>query len=227
MITMSMWWFLTTLAITAFFYPPAYAYDNEPLQDTCVAVNDNQTSVFVNGKTCKNPNLATANDFYFSGLNVSGDVYPKFGIAVTVVGVKEMPGLNTLGISTSRADIEPQSLFPFHTHPRGTELVTVLKGTLLVGIFVSDPANIFKRRLLSKILYPGDVFVFPRGLIHFLYNVGNKKASLFGTYNSQNPGLITIPSSIISSTPRVMDTILAEGFQLNKTQIAELRRKFS
>ncbi|WMV10674.1 hypothetical protein MTR67_004059, partial [Solanum verrucosum] len=170
----------------------------------CVAVNDSQASVFVNGKICKDPKLATPNDFYFSSLNFSRDVYPKYGIAVTIVGVKEMPGLNTLGISTSRADIEPQSLFPFHMHPRATE-----------------------SRLFSKILNPGDVFVFPIGLIHFLYNVGHKKAVVFGSYNSQNPGLITIPSSIFASEPPIMDDILAKSFQLNKTEIAQLRNKFS
>ncbi|MCD7464430.1 hypothetical protein HAX54_052727 [Datura stramonium] len=224
---MSIWWFITTLAITSFFSSPAYAFDNNPLQDICVAVNDSEASVFVNGKICKDPKLATANDFYFSGLNVSRDVYPKFGIAVTIVGVNEMPGLNTLGISTSRADIEPQSLFPFHTHPRATELVIVMEGTLYVGFFVSDATNFFKSRLFSKILNPGDVFVFPKGLIHFLYNVGRKKATLFGSYNSQNPGLITIPSSIIASNPPIMDDILSKGFQLNKTEIVELRKKFS
>ncbi|XP_049345938.1 putative germin-like protein 2-1 [Solanum verrucosum] len=223
-----MWLFITSLVITSFICnSPAYAYDNNPLQDICVAVNNSHASVFVNGKICKDPKLATPNDFYFSSLNFSRDVYPKYGIAVTIVGVKEMPGLNTLGISTSRADIEPQSLFPFHMHPRATELITVLEGTLYVGFLVPDPVNFFKSRLFSKILNPGDVFVFPIGLIHFLYNVGHKKAVVFGSYNSQNPGLITIPSSIFASEPPIMDDILAKSFQLNKTEIAQLRNKFS
>uniref|UniRef100_M1DF14 Germin-like protein n=1 Tax=Solanum tuberosum TaxID=4113 RepID=M1DF14_SOLTU len=99
--------------------------------------------------------------------------------------------------------------------------------TLYVGFLVPDPANFFKSRLFSKILNPGDVFVFPIGLIHFLYNVGHKKAVVFGTYNSQNPGLIAIPSSIFASEPPIMDDILAKGFQLNKTEIAQLGKKYS
>ncbi|MCD7464429.1 hypothetical protein HAX54_052726 [Datura stramonium] len=187
---MSIWWFITTLAITSFFSSPAYAYDNNPLQDICVAVND----------------------YKASGLNVSRDVHPKFGIAVTIVGVNDIPGFNTLGISTSRADIELQSLSPFHTHPRATELVIVMEGTLYVGFLVSDATNFFKSRLFSKILNYGDVFVFSKGLIHFLYNMGRKKATLFGSYNSQNSVLITIPSSIIASNPPIMDDILSKGF---------------
>ncbi|KAL3380621.1 hypothetical protein AABB24_000997 [Solanum stoloniferum] len=225
---MSMWWFITTLAITAFFSNyPVYAYDNNPLQDICVAVNDSQAAVFVNGKICKDPKFATANDFFASGLNVSGIAAPGAGGAAKFVDVNNMPGLNTLGISIGRVDLEPQRLVPFHTHPRATELITVLEGVIYVGFLVPDPANFFKSRLFSKILYPGDVFVFPIGLIHFQYNVGNKKAINLAAFNSQNPGFVIIPNSIFASNPPIMDDVLAQGFQLSKTQIAELRRKFS
>ncbi|MCD7464431.1 hypothetical protein HAX54_052728 [Datura stramonium] len=224
---MSMWWFITTLAITAFFYSPAYAYDNNPLQDICVAVNYSKASVFLNGKICKDPKLATADDFYFSGLNVSENAASQFGFATKFVNVNNMPGLNTLGISIVRGDLEPQSLFPLHMHPRASALMTILEGTIYVGLFVADTANFFKSRLFSKILNPGDVFVFPQGLIHFLYNVGRKKATCLLSFNSQNPGFITIPNSIFASEPSVPDDILAKGFQLNKRQIAELRKKFS
>ncbi|XP_049345939.1 putative germin-like protein 2-1 [Solanum verrucosum] len=225
---MMMWWFITTLAITAFFYnSPVYAYDNNPLQDICVAVRDSHSSVFVNGKICKDPKLATPNDFYFSGLNVSGNAAPKSGVAVKLVDVNSMPGLNTLGISVSRLDFEPLSLFPLHAHPRASALITILEGSIYVGLFVPDPANFFKSRLFSKILNPGDVFVFPKGLIHFLYNIGNKKATSLIYYNSQNPGVISIPNSIFASKPPVPDDVLAKGFQLNKIQIAQLRKKFS
>ncbi|KAL3380629.1 hypothetical protein AABB24_001003, partial [Solanum stoloniferum] len=225
--TMSMLWFITTLAITAFICSSAYAYDNNPLQDICVTVNDSHASVFVNGKMCKDPKLATANDFYFSGLNVSGNEVPGFGIAVKTVDVNNMPGLNTLGISLVRGDLEPQRIVPLHTHPRATEMITILEGTVYAGFLVPDPANFFKSRLFSKILNPGDVFVFPIGLIHFLYNVGHKKATCLFYFNSQNPGLILIPNSIFASNPPVPDDVLAKGFQLNMTEIAQLRKKFS
>lgn len=41
---MRMCWFKTTLTIIAFFLSPAYAYDLNPLQDLCVAVNDSKAS---------------------------------------------------------------------------------------------------------------------------------------------------------------------------------------
>ncbi|KAG5627616.1 hypothetical protein H5410_012834, partial [Solanum commersonii] len=179
------------LTITDFFSSsPVYAYDNNPLQDICVAVNDSQAAVFVNGKICKDPKFATANDFFASGLNVSGIVVPAIGGAAKFVDVDNMPGLNTLGISTGRVDLEPQRIVPFHIHPRATELITVLEGI-------------------------------------FYYNVGKKKAVYLAAFNSQKPELIIIPNSIFASNPPIMDDVLAQGFQLSKTQIAELRRKFS
>ncbi|KAK4738133.1 hypothetical protein R3W88_001830 [Solanum pinnatisectum] len=225
---MSLWWFITTLAITAFISnSPVYAYDNNPLQDICVAVNDSHASVFVNGKICKDPKLATADDFFFSGLNVSGNPATLFGFAATRVDVTTMPGLNTLGISIVRADLEPQGLVPFHTHLLATALITVLEGTVYAGFLVPDPANFFKSRLFSKILNPGDAFLIPQGLIRFVYNVEHKKATFLASFNSQNPEAIMIPSSILASEPPIMDDILAKGFQLNKSEIAELRKKFS
>ncbi|MCD9639865.1 hypothetical protein HAX54_024777 [Datura stramonium] len=224
---MRMCWFITTLAVIAFFLSPAYAYDLNPLQDICVAVNDSKASVLVNGKFCKDPKLAKADDFFASGLNVSGSAVPQFGFSVNVVDVNNMPGLNTLGISIVRADLEPQGLVPLHTHPRATELITILEGTLYAGFLVPDTVNIFKSRLFSKIMNPGDVFVIPQGLIHFQYNVGHKNATLLASFNSQNPGVITIPNSIFISDPPILDDVLAKGFQLDRKVIEELRKKFS
>ncbi|KAM3249234.1 hypothetical protein P3L10_011003 [Capsicum annuum] len=191
--TMSMDLLITTLAILAFFESQlAYAYDLHPLQDICVAVKDPNTSVFMNGKFCKDPNLAKVDDFFASGLNISGNAVPKFGIFAKLLDVNTIPGLNTLGIS-----IAP------------SELITILEGTIYAGFLVPD-TNFFKSRLF------GDVFVIPQGLIHFQYNVGDKKAAILATF-SQNPGLVVVPSSIFAS---------AKGFQLDKKVIEELRKKF-
>ncbi|XP_009766872.1 germin-like protein subfamily 1 member 17 [Nicotiana tabacum] len=224
---MSMSWLITTLAITAFFSSQlAYAYDPNPLQDICVGVTDTTASVFLNGKFCKDPKLAKADDFFFSGLNVSGNPMSNSGFAANVVDVNTMPGLNTLGISIVRADFEPGALVPLHTHPRATELITILEGTIYAG-FLAPDANVFKSRLFSKILNPGDVFVIPQGLIHFQYNVGHKSATLLASFNSQNPGVVTIPNSIFASDPPILDDVLVKGFQLDKEVIKQLRKKFS
>jgi oxalate decarboxylase/phosphoglucose isomerase-like protein (cupin superfamily) len=71
-----------------------------------------------------------------------------------------------------------------HTHPEASELLFVVEGTLSAG-FISADAN----KAYVKALGKGDLFVFPQGLLHFQYNIGNSTAVAFAAYSSPNPGL--------------------------------------
>lgn len=71
---------------------------------------------------------------------------------------------NTLGIALAHIDFAPYDLNSPCTHPCGTEILVVIKGTLRVG-FVTPNAD--GNRLFTKVLNKGDVFVFSIGLIHF------------------------------------------------------------
>jgi quercetin dioxygenase-like cupin family protein len=71
-------------------------------------------------------------------------------------------------------------LNPLHTHPHATEILFVLEGSLYVSFVTSNPEN----HLITKVLNPGDVFVFPVGLIHFQFNVGKTKAVAFAGLSS-------------------------------------------
>jgi len=55
--------------------------------------------------------------------------------------VMQLPGLNTLGISLARIDYAPLGQNSPHTHPRATEILTVLEGTLYVGFVTSNTDN--------------------------------------------------------------------------------------
>ncbi|KAK6288993.1 hypothetical protein POUND7_000534 [Theobroma cacao] len=201
----------------------AYASDPSPLQDYCVAINDAKDGVFVNGKFCKDPKLAKAEDFFFSGLNIPRNTSNPVGSTVTPVNVAQIPGLNTLGISLVRIDYAPNDgLNPPHTHPRATEILVVLEGTLYVGFVTSNPDN----RLITKILYPGDVFVFPIGLIHFQFNVGKTNAVAFAALSSQNPGVITIANAVFGVNPPINPDVLVKAFQLDKNVVKNLQSKF-
>lgn len=215
--------FLATFVFLAFAASFAFASDPSPLQDFCVAINDTKDGVFVNGKFCKDPKLATENDFFFPGLNIARSTSNPVGSVVTPANVAQIPGLNTLGISLVRIDYAPYGgLNPPHTHPRATEILTVLEGTLYVGFVTSNPDN----RLITKVLNPGDVFVFPVGLIHFQFNVGKTKASAIGALSSQNPGVITIANAVFGSTPPIRSDVLAKAFQVDKKIVDYLQKQF-
>ena len=180
-------------------------------------------AVFVNGHVCKDPKLAKANDFFFKGLDKPGNTMNKVGSNVTQVTVAQIPGLNTLGISLVRIDFAPNGQNPPHTHPRATEILTVIEGTLFVGFVTSNQNN---NRLISKVLHKGDVFVFPIGLIHFQVNIGHSNAVAIAGLSSQNPGVITIANAVFGSKPPISDDILAKAFQVDKKVIDHLQAQF-
>ncbi|KAG6653166.1 germin-like protein subfamily 1 member 17 [Carya illinoinensis] len=214
---------LVTVALLAFACSLASAYDPSPLQDFCVAINNPASAVFVNGKFCKDPKLVTANDFFRSGLNIPGNTSNKVGSNVTAVTVEQLPGLNTLGISLARIDFAPYGLNPPHTHPRSTEFLVVIEGTLHVGFVTSNSAN--GNHLFTKVLNKGDVFVFPIGLVHFQLNVGNTKAVAFAGLSSQNPGVITIANAVFKSNPPINADVLTKAFQVDKNVVNYIQKQ--
>ncbi|KAI6687173.1 hypothetical protein NL676_024001 [Syzygium grande] len=201
----------------------AFAYDPSPLQDICVATNDMNSGVFVNGMFCKDPKQATADDFVFMGFRNPGNTSNPLGSKVTPASVNEFAGLNTLGISMARLDFAPGGLNPPHTHPRGTEVLVVVEGTLLVGFVTSNQLN---NTLFTKVLYKGDVFVFPIGLIHFQLNIGNTYALAFAGLSSQNPGVITIANAVFGAKPPISDDVLTKAFQVDKKVVDYLQAQF-
>ncbi|KAL9431527.1 hypothetical protein AB3S75_026672 [Citrus x aurantiifolia] len=215
--------FLIGFALFALASSLASAYDPSPLQDICVAINDPKDGVFVNGKFCKDPKLAKAEDFFLSGLDKPGNTENRLGFNVTNANVEQIPGLNTLGTSAVRIDYAPYGQNPPHTHPRATEILVVLEGTLYVGFVTSNQLN---NTLIAKVLNKGDVFVFPIGLIHFQVNIGNTSAIAFAGFSSQFPGVITIADTVFGAFPPINPDFLGKAFQLDPKIVKDLQDKF-
>ncbi|KAL8209637.1 hypothetical protein R6Q57_006369 [Mikania cordata] len=121
-----------------------------------------------------------------------------------------------------RIDYAPWGLNPPHTHPRATEILTVIEGTLQVGFVTSNPVN----NLITKVLQKGDVFVFPVGLVHFQRNIGNGYAVAIAGLSSQNPGVITIANAVFGADPPVPGDVLTKAFQVDKSVVDLLESKF-
>lgn len=180
--------------------------------------------MFVNGKICKNPKLVTTEDFHLSaGFHKPGNTSGPSGSAVNPVDVNRFPGLNTLGITIVRADFAPNGFVSPHTHPRATEIIFLLEGSLYVGFVASNPGSNMKKKLFVKVLEPGDIFVFPMGLIHFQLNVGKTDAVGFVTFNSQNPGVVSYGNDLFATDPLISPDLLARSFQLDKKVVQNLQ----
>lgn len=200
------------MLLLCLFYKETFASDPDPVQDFCIP-NTRTSSL----EPCKNPKLVTPNDFVFSGVKSPGN-FSDTGLSAISVNQGKFPGLNTLGMSFVRADLKPGGINPPHFHPRATETVYVLQGKVYSG-FV-DSTN----RVFAKVIEQGDVMVFPRGLVHFQMNVGKSTATVFGCFNSQNPGMHKIPNILFGSG--INDELLEKAFGLSLKQISSMRRRF-
>ncbi|XP_009623991.2 nectarin-1-like [Nicotiana tomentosiformis] len=191
--------------------------DPDLLQDVCVA--DLISSVSVNGFPCKKN--FTAADFSSMAISKAGDTNNTMGSSVTGANVIKVPGLNTLGVSLSRIDYAPGGINPPHTHPRASEMVFVLEGELEVGFITT--ANV----LVSKQITKGEVFVFPRGLVHFQKNNGKVPAAVISAFNSQFPGTQSIAATLFAASPTVPDDVLTKTFQVGTKQVEKIKSRLA
>lgn len=79
------------------------------LQDIC-PTNAKDQGIFINGFLCKNPANITASDFKSSLLNQGGDTDNLYHSSVNIITAAEFSGLNTLGLSASRTDLEEDGM---------------------------------------------------------------------------------------------------------------------
>ncbi|ONK65312.1 uncharacterized protein A4U43_C07F35830 [Asparagus officinalis] len=195
------------------------AADPDMLQDLCVA--DLTSGIKVNGYPCKPADAISASDFSFTGISNPGPTNNTMGSLVTGANVEKIPGLNTMGVSMSRIDYALGGLNPPHTHPRATEMVFVLEGQLDVGFITT--AN----KLIAKTITKGEVFVFPKALVHFQKNSGNGPASVVAAFDSQFPGTQSIAATLFSASPAVPDHVLTKAFQIGTKEVEKIKGRFA
>lgn len=136
-----------------------FAGDSDNLQDICPTGTSPRQTIFINGFPCKNPTNITASDFKSSLLNHKGDTDNFLQSATNIVTASEFPGLNTLGLSVARIDLDIDGLVMPHSHPRASEILFVSKGIVVAGFI--DTNN----QLFQGILPEGNVFVIDQALL--------------------------------------------------------------
>ncbi|XP_026439696.1 germin-like protein 9-3 [Papaver somniferum] len=152
--------------------------------------------------------------FTFTGIRnlYASDPPPTF--RVTKIGMKEFPALNGQSVSMAILDYPAGSVNPPHTHPRSAELLFVVDGILDVGFI--DTTNM----LFTQTLQSGDMFIFPKGLVHFQYNKNaTEPATAVSAFGSANAGTVSVPMSVVATG--IDDAILAESF---KTDVATIQK---
>ncbi|CAD6232284.1 unnamed protein product [Miscanthus lutarioriparius] len=81
--------------------------------------------------------------------------------------------------------------------------------------------------LVSKTIAQGDVFAFPRGLVHFQKNTGAEPAAVISAFNSQLPGTQSIATTLFGASPELPDEVLAKAFQIPDEEVDKIKAKFA
>ncbi|KAI3987349.1 hypothetical protein MKX01_003099 [Papaver californicum] len=144
---------------------------------------------------------------------VNGSVVNPDFFTVLKASMSEFPGLLGQSVSYAVLEFPVGSVNPPHTHPRSAELLFLISGTLEVG-FV-DTTN----KLFTQTLQSGDLFVFPKGLVHYQQNVDPQDYSVaISAFGSANAATVSVPTSAF--TTGIPDGILAKSF---KTDVATIQ----
>ncbi|EFJ25449.1 hypothetical protein SELMODRAFT_99342 [Selaginella moellendorffii] len=122
------------------------------------------------------------------------------------------------GVSCNRLDVVEGVFIPPHTHPRASEFIYITQGRLYIGFI--NIAN----RVFARVYAIGEVIIFPRGLIHWQFNIGEGPVSAFAVLNSKKPEFQTIAPSMLGSG--VMEEVLQKAFWLDAWTVNRLVEEF-
>ncbi|XP_022860449.1 germin-like protein 9-3 [Olea europaea var. sylvestris] len=152
--------------------------------------------------------------FTYTGLRAATvpNMPPDF--KVFKASMAEFPALNGQSVSFAVLMYPPGTVNPPHNHPRASELLFLLVGSLEVG-FVTTTNDLF-----NQTLQEGDIFVFPKGLVHFQYNRDEKAPAIaVSAFGSASAGTVSIPSAVFNTS--IYDPVLAASF---KTDVVTIKR---
>ncbi|KMT15840.1 hypothetical protein BVRB_3g058090 [Beta vulgaris subsp. vulgaris] len=169
------------------------------------------------GYSCKDPTTVTVNDFVSSNLRVPRNTENIFKSSATTALVNQFPGLNGMGISIVRSDMDVGGVVPIHTH-RVSELIIVVEGTILAGFIDTNNTAFYKT--LNK----GDVMILPPILLHFQVNVGSTPSVVYATFPSENPGFQVLSTALFRSSLPL--EIVEKITLLDHAQVKKLKKVF-
>ncbi|KAG0585632.1 hypothetical protein M758_2G026000 [Ceratodon purpureus] len=194
----------------------------EWLQDYCVA--DRTSHIWVDGHVkCKNATHVRVADFVYHGFlnNTPGATNNPNGVAIVPILVAQLPSLNGLNLGLARHDFNIGGVVVPHLHPRAAEVLMVMQGSLYVG-FVNSTNHLFATTITA-----GDLFVIPKGLIHFQMNVGTTPAMAMALFSSQNPGMSQVGRGLFGADPVIDDAVLMKGFKISQHNVQFCKKNFN
>ncbi|EMS61514.1 Germin-like protein 9-3 [Triticum urartu] len=165
------------------------------------------------------PPMNITGDFFtytgFSNMTMPMPMPGTQNFTVTKATMVEFPALNGQSVAYAMLKFPSESVNPPHTHPRAAELLLVLDGALSVG-FVDTAGKLYTQDLAA-----GDMFVFPKGLVHYQSNPGQSPAVALSAFGSSAPGTVSVPVTVFGTG--VDDAVLAKSFKTDLPTVQKLK----
>ncbi|KIW02972.1 uncharacterized protein PV09_05633 [Verruconis gallopava] len=108
------------------------------------------------------------------------------------------------GMTMQLISLGPCGILPPHEHPRADNIAIAIHGTTQTWMYNENGAE-----LISTILTPGVMTVFPKGSVHSMMNMGCSNAQLVSVLNNEDPGTL----NILNAATHFPDGLIGSLFQ--------------
>ncbi|GAM83510.1 hypothetical protein ANO11243_014980 [Dothideomycetidae sp. 11243] len=97
------------------------------------------------------------------------------------------------GMTMAMLNLGPCSMLPVHVHPRAANYVVAIHGTTQTYMINENGAPV-----ISQVLQPGQMTIFPQGAVHTMYNLGCDNAQLVSALSSEDPGTSNLINNMLA-----------------------------
>ncbi|KAJ7223302.1 RmlC-like cupin [Mycena pura] len=150
--------------------------------------------------------LLTADDFKFDFFHApDGATIPGGGGTLVVGGGATFAGTVGNNVAMAVAFMEPCSMNTPHTHPRSSEILLVVNGTISTGMIAENGVG-----YVSEDLPMGSATVFPQGSVHFQTNNECEPATFVAAFHSEDPGIANSAQLLFGLSPDTVGPTLGD-----------------
>ncbi|EJD53408.1 RmlC-like cupin [Auricularia subglabra TFB-10046 SS5] len=131
--------------------------------------------------------LADDSDFVFNFIDPKNAQTGGAGGHTVSAAITSFPALFGAGMAMTLGFMEPCSLNSPHTHPRATEFLIMINGTVKAGFLAENGA-----RFVVNDVPPLTATIFPKGSVHFQANLDCHPALFAAALNHEDPGTLSV-----------------------------------
>ncbi|OCH94135.1 RmlC-like cupin [Obba rivulosa] len=149
--------------------------------------------------------LSQDSDFVFDFLNATTGVVTGAAGHLVSATVSNFPAVVGNGMAMTIGFLGPCGMNTPHTHPRATEMLYVVNGSIISGTLQENGA-----RFVFNEVPGGSATIFPKGSIHFQQNNGCEPITFVAALNNEDPGVDSIAQRFLGLPPDIVSATLGD-----------------